>query len=274
MGKAARRQHFIARFYLRNFAEPLFSDNLCVVDMRKQRWERRTPTGVGWFPHLCSMIDMDGSRSDGFDQFLKQKVEDPAAPALRKLATAEALSGEDRSAIALFIPLTAARSPELMSSVISTHIDNLEVEDRYEFAELVKIWCDTVGKDYGAESHHEFLKPSYFGATWEWSRRLHAILLRLEWTVIKTTKDETFVTSDRPVFAQQDPNSERQLVTFPVSTEVSLVMASEPLDSARDRSREVWTTNRQTMDRASEFVVASKSSFPGDEFLAALGARH
>src|SRR5437870_7108396 len=41
MAKPARRQHFIARFYLRNFAEPMFSDNLCVYDMRKQRWERR-----------------------------------------------------------------------------------------------------------------------------------------------------------------------------------------------------------------------------------------
>ena len=52
MAKAARRQHFIARFYLRNFAEPMFSDSLCVYDLRKRRWEKRSPEGVGWFPHL------------------------------------------------------------------------------------------------------------------------------------------------------------------------------------------------------------------------------
>jgi hypothetical protein len=31
--KAAKRQHYIARFYLRNFAEPVLSDNLCVYDI-------------------------------------------------------------------------------------------------------------------------------------------------------------------------------------------------------------------------------------------------
>jgi hypothetical protein len=50
--KPAKRQHFLARFYLRNFAEPMFSDNLCVYDVREARWHRRTTAGVGWFPHL------------------------------------------------------------------------------------------------------------------------------------------------------------------------------------------------------------------------------
>jgi hypothetical protein len=53
MAKAAKRQHFIARFYLRHFAEPMFSDSLSYYDMKQQRWERRTPDGVGWFKHLC-----------------------------------------------------------------------------------------------------------------------------------------------------------------------------------------------------------------------------
>lgn len=81
MAKPARRQHFIARFYLRNFAEPVLSDNLCVYDLHKKRWQRRSPDGVGWFPHLCSMIDMEGNRTDEFDQFLKQQVEDRVLPA-------------------------------------------------------------------------------------------------------------------------------------------------------------------------------------------------
>src|SRR5713226_2238310 len=125
MARAARRQHFIARFYLRNFAEPMFSDNLSVYDMGKQRWERRSPDGVGWFPHLCSMIDMEGNRTDDFDQFVKQQVEDPAAPALKKLATGEALDPGDRAAVALFVALTAARSPEMMNGVFTEYVGDL-----------------------------------------------------------------------------------------------------------------------------------------------------
>lgn len=137
--KAARRQHFIARFYLRNFAEPLFSDNLSVYDMRKRRWERRTPDGVGWFPHLCSMIEMDGRRTDAFDQYLKLHVEDPAAPALKKLATGGNIDAAERTAVAMFIALTAARSPELMSSVVTAHMDGLAKADRAELDALVRL---------------------------------------------------------------------------------------------------------------------------------------
>ena len=66
VAKTARRQHFIARFYLRNFAEPIFSDNLCVYDMQKKLWDTCTPKGVGWFPHLHSVIDLNGKRRDDF----------------------------------------------------------------------------------------------------------------------------------------------------------------------------------------------------------------
>src|SRR4051794_31480533 len=100
MAKTNRKQHFVARFYLRNFAEPLFSENICVYDLKRRRWERRTTGGVGWFPHLCSTVNMEGNRTDEFDQFLKRHVEDPAAPALKKLATGGSLDANERSAAA------------------------------------------------------------------------------------------------------------------------------------------------------------------------------
>ena len=151
MGKPARRQHFIARFYLRNFAEPAFSANLCVYDLRKHRWDRLSPRGVGWFPHLFSMIDMDGNRTDEFDQYLKREVEDPAAPALKKLATAGALDSGERSAVALFISLTAARSPKLMNSVMGGHLERQTEVDRAQFEGLVKLWCHWTGRPYDSK---------------------------------------------------------------------------------------------------------------------------
>ncbi len=266
--KGARRQHFIARFYLRNFADPVFSDNLYVYDMRKRRWETRTPSGVGWFRHLCSMIDMQGNRSDEFDRFLKLNVEDSAAPALKKLAMRGSLDASERAAVALFVALTAARSPELMSSVMTARLDNLAADDRAELDAVVKQWCGWIGKPYSSKSHSEFLKPSSFGAIWIWSQSLQRRLLQWEWHLVHTTRDRPFVTSDRPVFAQWDQDQDVRLVSFPVSSEVALVViAGGQFNEARDRTNEAYAVNRQTMERASEFVVACKESFPADDYL-------
>lgn len=268
MAKAARRQHFIARFYLRNFAEPMFSGNLCVYDMQKRRWEKRSPDGVGWFAHLCSMIDMEGNRTDEFDQYLKQTVEDSAAPALKKLAMGGVLDACERSGVALFIALTAARSPDLMKSVMTEHLRSLAPADRAELDDLVKLWCGWTGKPYDLKSHSEFLKPGSFGAIWVWSQSLQRRLLEWEWHLVQTTREQPFVTSDRPVLAQWDCDQDMRLVSFPVSSEIALiVIAGGQLNTARDRTKEAYAINRQTMDRATEFVVACKETFPGDDFL-------
>lgn len=222
--KIARRQHFIARFYLRNFAEPVYSDNLCVYDMRKRRWEKRTPGGVGWFPHLFSMIDRQGIRSDDFDRFLKLNVEDPAALALKRLITGFTLETNERAAVALFVALTAARSPELMTRVMTDHLGSLGAGDRADLDAQVKLWCEWTGKTYSPKSHSEFLKPDSFGAIWNWSLDLQRRLLDWEWHLVHTTRDRPFVTSDRPVFAQWDRDQDVRLVSFPASSEVALVV--------------------------------------------------
>ena len=262
VAKGARRQHFIARFYLRNFAEPVFSDNLCVYDMRKRRWEKRTPGGVGWFPHLCSMIDIQGNRSDDFD------------PALKRLATGGALDANERAAVALFVALTAARSPELMNSMMTEHLGNLGAGDRAELDALVKRWCEWTGKPYSPKSHSEFLKPSSFGWIWISSQSLQRRLLQWEWHLVHTTRDRPFVTSDWPVFGQRVREHDVRLVSFPVSSEVALiVIGGAQFDEVGDHRNEAYAMNRRTMDRASEFVVACKESFPADDYLTRLAER-
>lgn len=267
--KPARRQHYIARFYLRNFAEPLFSDNLCVYDLKKRRWENRSPDGVGWFPHLCSMIDSQGDRTDSFDQFLKTEVEDPAVPVFKKLATGGSLDAADKSAVAGFAALTAARSPEMINGATVSHLGGLHAIDRAELDFLVKLWCDWTENPYGPKSHSDFLKPSSFGAIWIWSQSLKHRLLQWEWHLVKTTRDQPFVTSDRPVFAQRDPANGVCLVSFPISSEIALIVISGgKFNDARDPTHEACAMNRQTTHRASDFVVACKAAFPGDESLA------
>ncbi len=272
MAKTNRRQHFSARFYLRNFAEPMFSDKLHVYDLQKRRWKTCTPNGVGWFPYLYSMIDMKGNRTDEFDQFLKLNVEDPAAPAMKKLATGGAIDAKERSAVALFIALTFARSPAVMNGVLAEHLDGLDPAARSESDDLVKQWCHWTEKPYGSKSHGEFLKPSTFGAIWVWSQSLQLRLLQWQWRLVRTTRDRPFVTSDQPVFAQKQDGV--QLVTFPVSSEIALIMINGgQFSEARDLTNEAFAMNRQTVARATEFVVCFKDSFPGDNYLTSSGKR-
>ncbi|MCA9242346.1 MAG: DUF4238 domain-containing protein [Phycisphaerales bacterium] len=269
MSRPSRRQHYIARFYLRNFSEPPLSDSLCVYDLRKRRWERRTPLGVGWFPHLCSETQMDGTRSDAFDQFLKLKVEDPAAPALRKLASGACLDASERAAISMFIALTAARSPRQIAAVVDRHLAKLTNADRVELDASVRLWCECTGTRLDSKAYGEFLKPSSFGAIWAWSINLHMRLLQWEWRLVHTTRESPFITSDRPVLAQWDKRQDVRLVTFPISSEVALVIFSGgQFNEGRCRSIETRSMNCGTMERATDFVVSCNQTFPGADLLA------
>src|SRR5262249_8814046 len=158
-----------------------------------------------------------------------------------------------RSAVALFIALTAARSPEVMKSVMTEHLGTLSPADRAELDALVKLWCHWTRKPYDSKSHGEFLKPSSFGAIWTWSQSRQRRLLQWEWHLIHTTSEQPFVTSDRPVFAQWDRDQDVGLVSFPVSSEVALiVIAGGQFKEVRDRTNKVYAMNRQTMYRATE----------------------
>ena len=153
--------------------------------------------------HGASRFHMDGNRTDDFDKFLKREVEDPAAPELKKLAKEKVLDDPNkRPAVALFIALTAARSPQFMNNVKVKYRDNLSRADHIELEDMVKQWCDWTKQPYNSNSESEFMKPSSFGAIWTWSKNLQNRLLKWEWHLIRTTRDHPFVTSDWPVFAQ------------------------------------------------------------------------
>jgi len=199
-------------------------------------------------------------------------VEDPAAPAMKKLATGTTLDDAERSAVAMFIALTAARSPDVMGRLMTDHLDSLTQSDREELDVLVECWCQWTGQACDSKARVEFLKPSRLGAIWEWSQSLRRRLLQWQWHLVTTSRERPFVTSDRPVFAQWDLEQDVRLVGFPVSSEIALiVIAGGRLNEERDRANEVCAMNRQTMERANQFVVACRETFPADDFLVPRG---
>ncbi len=266
MNQHTKKQHFVSQFYLRNFANPIFSKNLCVYDLQEKCWQRRTTKGVGWSSYIFSMIEMDGQWTDAFDQFINENVENPAAPALKKLALREQLSEGDKKAVALFVAATIVRSPEMSRTVLGQHLESLSTESLAELEHIVRIWCQWVDRPYDSNAYAEFLKPSSFGAIWINSQHWAQRILGWEWQVCTTSRDKPFIASDWPVFAQRGHGM--SMVSFPVSSEVALVFIDGgKLNEERDHAHEVTAINCQTLSRALKFVVACQESFPGDQFL-------
>jgi hypothetical protein len=66
--------------------------------------------------------------------FSNTRSRNPTAPALRKLATGGTFDPGERAAVALFVALTAARSPEKMNGVITEYLGGLALTAREKLA--------------------------------------------------------------------------------------------------------------------------------------------
>ena len=267
----SKRHHFIGQSYLRNFGDPIFSDSIFCYVRKTKKWEHRTPNGIGWAKHLFSMINDDGQKTDGFESWMSQYVESPAAPAFKKAAESpETLSLDERAAISFFIGITAARNPSMMATTQQQYLSNLSDDRASELEERTRQWCEIAGRNYDERSRIEFLKPSVFGSIVIWAMSLRERLLSWNWTFIRTDAENPFVTSDSPVFSERESMDGIHLLGFPISSEVALIANSEGQIRSDTTSLEsVRAVNMQTLARASEFVVCRKPSFPADNCLPA-----
>lgn len=264
MGSTARRQHYVSQFYLKHFASPMFSTSLNYFDLTSRDWQMRTPRGVAWEPHLFSTIGVDGVRNDWFDQFLKKRVEDPAAPALKKMAERVSLEEEEKRAVALFIAVTASRNPDLVSRSVSSYFRDLPRPQLAELKLAATQWCRARGVEYDQNTREEFFRPTSFGGMWLWAQNLSARIINWRWYTVRTSADRPFVTSDSPVSASRDDSGSFSLISFPISSERGLVIVEHgAFNIDRDLSCEATVLNHQTIEGASRFIVASRRDFPG-----------
>lgn len=268
----SKRQHFIAQFYQRNFADPMFSDNIRVYEAKTRSWndKRRTPKGIGWFPHLYNVVAEDGHRTDAFERFLGKFIDGKAEAAMKKAAKEpDRLSNQQRDLIALFVGFAAARTPGIMHSTQEDSLAELPKERAKELDEMARDWCVSVGKSHNESSMREFLKPSLLNAVVSSALSMRKRLLQLQWYFVRTNANEPFITSDWPVFAEYDSSSDVRVVSFPLSSESALIATSLTLDNSQLKDAlSVAAINRQTLSRAKEFLICRQTSFPADADLA------
>jgi hypothetical protein len=244
----------------------MFGNNLFVYESKTQKWDPRTPYGVGWFPHLYSMFDDSGEKTDSFEKFLGKYIETPLAPIMRKAATTpDALTNKDREYIAMFIGVTTARTPSAMKDTLNKFFSGPPINDMDELEKNTRLWCNVTDKNYTEKSKEDFLKPSIFGAILYWAATFSYRSVKWNWTFVRTTRDCPFITSDSPALLQKMNNI--RFVTFPISSEIAVVISNAELRNDRNGIKDVVAMNRGTLENAKEFVICHKKSFPCDDFL-------
>jgi hypothetical protein len=109
------------------------------------------------------------------------------------------------------------------------------------------------------------MKPSVFRAILFWAASLRNRFIKWNWTFTRTTRNQPFITSDSPVSAQKEGSI--YCVTFPISSEIAVVISNGKFRNNRHAENDVIAMNRGTMEGAKEFVICHKKSFPCDAFL-------
>ncbi|TWU12270.1 hypothetical protein CA54_10930 [Symmachiella macrocystis] len=267
----SRRHHFAAKFYQKNFAEPIFSKHIRVYEADTRKWNSGpiTPHGIGWFPHLYSMINDAGERTDEFENFLQQHVDGPADRAMKVAAEQpDNLTDEQRATIALFIGFAAARSPSMMNSTRDRYFEKAPTEKINDLEQVVRMWCGATNQSYSDTSMRDFMKPSQLRSMIIWAASIQERLLAWKWTFIRASRENPFITSDWPVFAEHHAEEDIHIMSFPISSEVAVIINSSGeirTDISQDDG--VRAMNLQTLERAQHFVICHQDSFPGDESL-------
>lgn len=108
MKNRTKKQHFVPRFYLANFCDE--DGYLWTHDSRRGEARRTTPENTGFETNIYSPEMAGGERFDEIEKSLS-RIEDAAAPLIKRLLKFERLDESEKSDMALFIGAMFVRSP-------------------------------------------------------------------------------------------------------------------------------------------------------------------
>ena len=292
-----KRQHWVPRFYLREFAIPETRDTknpkVWVFSRRHDDGDPK-PIGIANVAaetHLYSPLAPDGTRSFKVEEMLGQ-VEDLLAPMWGRFANGRVdldINQGMRRGLAWFIALLLARHPERIAMATHVHeqmlklyesapkdddgnpivtvIDKSGIPQKVDMSE----WTDAV-KD--SDSHvRRLFAESIHRTTVEFTEDL----LAKKWSIVVAPRP-VFVTSDRPVYLLHDTRetfgirTKGTRIVFPISPRHLLLayddeMRGETNRYVRLKKDDDLTWNSLTWVNAHRFLI---SHFEPSEMLATM----
>ena len=163
----------------------------------------------------------------------------------------------------MFIGFAMARTPGLLDTTKEQYFDRLSKEESGGLSVLAKVWSDEIKRPV---SSRDVVIGGLLDAMIHSAMNLRDRILPWNWHFIRTPRHLPFVVSDWPAWGQRYGGF--YMLSFPISSEVALITSDCPdVGLPDDAVRNVAEVNKQTMSRASTFVVCHQESFPGDDSL-------
>jgi hypothetical protein len=263
----SKKHHYLPVFYQRNFANPMFSDRLNMYSIVSGEWHLGiSPADVGRRDNLYTTLSAEGELDDSFERVLA-RVDAIAAPAIRVAAVDPAsLHTEDRRSIAVFIALQHGRSPREVDALSSRGASQLGILNPD-----LSDWMSEHGIAAEFAAFAKLAKRPLFDAVLSWANTMVCRFMLWPWLFLRTGSSEPFVTSDYPLRAERDPKTGKIRISFPVSSEVALCIEDLrnvwTINLHRATTDDVAKLNRRALRAAEEFVICSKTEFPGNDYL-------
>lgn len=143
-----KRQHFLPRFYLENFST---NGLVAVYDRIQDTVRLQQPVNTGVIGHFYTMEDAEGRKRFELEHLLSE-YESKARPVIDKLAARGDINADERSDLAIFIALSAIRTPDIVDSLkasnsdMVTHVMKRMFNDVDEVAARLREDPDCTGK--------------------------------------------------------------------------------------------------------------------------------
>ena len=111
----AESQHYIPRFYLKEFTDPETPDSwepyVWVYEHASKEWKKKSPKNIASKPDFYSFVDQKGEKRDEIEKGLSI-IEGKTASIYRdKICNRQYLLNQEKATIAEFIVLMVTRVP-------------------------------------------------------------------------------------------------------------------------------------------------------------------
>ncbi len=211
-----KRQHFLPKFYLEGFTK---NGMVAVFDRELNEIRVQQPLNTGVIGHFYTMEDAEGRKRFELEQLLSE-YEAKASPVIRKLASKEEISADERANMAIFVALASVRTPDIVDSVKAFNSSLIEDMTKRMFADVEEVKERMRGKpdaplteeeleakardlvDFAQSGQYE-IKTSHkwaVGMAIKMAFNIAPILAGRDWTVVhRDNEKKSFVTTDAPV---------------------------------------------------------------------------
>jgi hypothetical protein len=274
-----KKHHYVPEFYLKGFCR---NGKLWVYDRERATYDQLPPEALGIKKNFYSFTDENGQRDVSAEKELS-RVENAAAPVIRKLEAKQRITIKERCDLALFVSLMRYRVPDFRQEHEEWHDTVLKAIHKERFPSVEAVKAELVRQ--GHESDEEFAryifemirdetydvktnKPYSIAQMLDLGLNTAEQLANMRWLIIRAPKKTAFITSDDPFLLTPprgyDPETSPYGVgvitpgaykNVPLTQEIYLCIQDEGLDIA------YWQADREVVRTINQDTAKSHRRF-------------